>query len=51
MTRKEEKLELICKDESYAILGACMALYKDKACGFTHPLQTEGIIGCLFLKF
>jgi hypothetical protein len=30
MTRKEEKLQLICKDESYVIIGACMALYKDK---------------------
>jgi len=28
-----------------------MAVYKDKGCGFAPPLQTEGIAGCLFLKF
>ena len=38
MTRKEEKAELIYKDESYAIIGACFAVYKDKGCGFHEPV-------------
>ena len=38
MTRKEEKPELIYKEESYAIIGACMAVYKDKGCGFLEPV-------------
>jgi hypothetical protein len=34
MTRKEEeKPELIYKEESYAIIGACFAVYKDNGCG------------------
>jgi len=41
MTRKEEKLQLICKDESYAIIGACFAVYKDKGCGFLEPVYHE----------
>ena len=41
MTRKEEKLQLICKDESYAIIGACFAVYKDKGCGFLEPIYHE----------
>jgi hypothetical protein len=28
MTRKEEKAELIYKDESYTIIGACFAVYR-----------------------
>jgi GxxExxY protein len=40
MTRKEE-LELIYKDESYAIIGACFAVYKDKGCGFHEPVYHE----------
>jgi GxxExxY protein len=41
MTRKEEKLQLICKDESYAIIGASFAVYKDKGCGFLEPVYHE----------
>ena len=41
MTRKEEKLQLIYKDESYAIIGACFAVYKDKGCGFLEPVYHE----------
>ncbi|PYJ04481.1 MAG: GxxExxY protein [Verrucomicrobia bacterium] len=41
MTPKEEKAELICKDESYAIIGACFAVYKDKGCGFHEPIYHE----------
>ena len=41
MTRKEEKAELIYKDESYTIIGACFAVYKDKGCGFLKPVYHE----------
>ncbi len=48
MTRKEdEKTELIYKEESYAIIGACMAAYKDKGCGFLEPVYHE----CLAIEF
>jgi GxxExxY protein len=42
MTRKEEKTELIYKDESYAI-GASFAVYRDKGCGFLEPVYHEGL--------
>jgi GxxExxY protein len=41
MTRKEEKTELIYKDESYAIIGACFAVYREKGCGFLEPVYHE----------
>ena len=41
MTRKEEKAELIYKDESYAIIGACFEVYKNKGCGFHEPVYPE----------
>ena len=41
MTPKEEKPELIYKDESYAIIGACFAVYKDKGCGFHESIYHE----------
>jgi len=41
MTRNEEKPELIYKEESYAIIGACFAVYKDKGCGFLEPVYHE----------
>jgi GxxExxY protein len=47
MTRKEEVTGLIYKDESYAIIGACMAVYKDKGCGFLEPVYHE----CLQIEF
>ena len=40
-------MELIYKDESYAIIGACMAIYKDKGCGFLEPVYHE----CLEIEF
>jgi PD-(D/E)XK nuclease superfamily len=43
MTRREERLQLICKDESYAIIGACFAVYKDKGCGFLEPVSVSGL--------
>jgi GxxExxY protein len=47
MTRKEEVTELIYRDESYAIIGACFAVYKDKGCGFLEPVYHE----CLEIEF
>ena len=41
MTRKEERAELIYKEESYNIIGACFAVYKDKGCGFLEPVYHE----------
>ena len=41
MIQKEEKGELVYKEESYAIIGACFAVYKDKGCGFHEPVYHE----------
>jgi GxxExxY protein len=41
MTRKEEKAELIYKEECYAIVGACFEVYKNKGCGFHEPIYHE----------
>src|SRR5437763_7753653 len=41
MTRKEATSELIYKDESYAIIGACFEVYKEKGCGFLEPVYHE----------
>jgi GxxExxY protein len=56
MTRIAEKAPLIWKDERYAILGACFAVYKDKGCGFLEPVYHEcleielDLQGILFLS-
>jgi len=47
MTRTEEKAQLIYKNESYAIVGACFAVYKEKGCGFLEPVYHE----CLAIEF
>ncbi len=39
--------ELIFKDESYAIMGACFEVYKDKGCGFLESVYEE----CLAIEF
>jgi GxxExxY protein len=39
--------ELILKDESYAIMGACFEVYKDKGCGFLESVYEE----CLAIEF
>lgn len=38
--------ELIYKDESYRIIGACFEVYKEKGCGFLEPVYQE----CLELE-
>ncbi|HEV2045264.1 MAG TPA: GxxExxY protein [Chthoniobacterales bacterium] len=40
-------MELIYRDESYAIVGACMNVYKEKGCGFLEPVYHE----CLEIEF
>ncbi len=32
---------IIYPDESYAIIGACFNVYKDKGCGFLEPVYQE----------
>ena len=39
--------EIIYKEESYKIIGACFEVYKQKGCGFTEPVYQE----CLKLEF
>ncbi|MGH9947074.1 MAG: GxxExxY protein [Pyrinomonadaceae bacterium] len=39
--------DLIYKDESFAIIGACFEVYKDKGCGFVEPVYQE----CLEIEF
>jgi GxxExxY protein len=33
--------EILFKEESYAIVGACFDVYKDKGCGFLEPVYQE----------
>ena len=40
-------VELLYPEESYAIMGACFQVYKDKGCGFTEPVYQE----CLEIEF
>ncbi len=39
--------ELLFKDECYAIMGACFAVYRDKGCGFLEPVYQE----CMEIEF
>jgi len=41
------KTDLIYKDESYKIIGACFEVYKDKGCGFLEAVFQE----CLEIEF
>jgi len=43
MTLKMKNIvgNLIYKEECYAILGACFAVYKDKGCGFLESVYQE----------
>ena len=38
---------LIYKEEVYAIMGGCFAVYKDKGCGFLEPVYQE----CMEIEF
>jgi GxxExxY protein len=39
--------EIIYKNESYAIVGACFEVYNEKGCGFLEPVYQE----CLGMEF
>jgi GxxExxY protein len=47
MTPTAGKQQLLYKAESYAIVGACFAVYKDKGSGFLEPVYHE----CLEIEF
>ena len=38
--------EVVFKEESYKIMGACFEVYKEKGCGFVEPVYQE----CLALE-
>jgi GxxExxY protein len=40
-------MEVVFKEESYAIMGACFEVYKEKGCGFLEAVYQE----CLELEF
>lgn len=40
-------MELLFKEESYAIIGSCFEVYKEKGNGFVEPVYQE----CLELEF
>jgi hypothetical protein len=35
-SRKGQTMEVVFKDESYRIMGACFEVYKEKGCGFSE---------------
>lgn len=45
--KKEAEGGLLFKDESYDIMGACFAVYKEKGCGFLESVYQE----CLEIEF
>ncbi len=40
-------MDVIYKEESYAIMGACFEVYKEKGCGFLEAVYQE----CLEMEF
>lgn len=34
-------MEIIHKDESYSVMGACFEVYKEKGCGFVEPVYQD----------
>ena len=36
--------EIVFKEESYAIIGACFEVYNEKRCGFLEPHQCEDFL-------
>jgi GxxExxY protein len=39
--------EIVFKEESYAIMGACFEVYNEKGCGFLEPVYQE----CVQIEF
>ena len=42
--------EIIYKDESYAIMGACFEVYKEMGCGFLEPVYQECLMKELLIR-
>jgi len=40
---KTGKEDLLFKDDSYAIIGACFAVYRDKGWGFLEAVYQESL--------
>lgn len=40
-------MEIVYREESYSILGACFEVYKEKGCGFLESVYQE----CLAIEF
>jgi len=40
------KTELLFKEESYLIIGACFEVYREKGCGFLEPVYQ----GCMEIE-
>ena len=40
-------MEIVYKEESYLIMGACFEVYKEMGCGFLEPVYQE----CLEMEF
>ncbi len=40
-------VEMIYKEESYRVMGACFEVYREMGCGFLEPVYQE----CLELEF
>jgi len=38
---RELLTEIIYKEESYAIIGACFKVYNEKGCGFLEPVLSR----------
>lgn len=41
MTRMNTNQDIVYKDESFAIIGACFNVYNEKGCGFPEPVYQE----------
>ena len=46
MSETQRAQEILYKDESYQIIGACFEVYKEMGCGFAEPVYQE----CLQLE-
>ena len=36
-----KNVDIIYKEESYGIMGACFEVYREMGCGFTEPVYQE----------
>jgi GxxExxY protein len=47
LTEVSNMPEIVCKEESYQIMGACLEVYKQMGSGFLEAVYQE----CLVLEF